>query len=500
MAVNADDVLQTDSGFVLPDRMICLLLVCLCFVLYRHTLYYGITWLDDYYLLVQPARFLADPLNFFQLFTKGVLINNSGNMYRPLLNATFMADVRLNGTGFVFSHFINIVFHAVGVCLIFHFLRLFSVKKYTAAALACIFATHPAAAVAVSWIPGRNDTLLAAFVFPAFIFFEKYRNGGGLKNLLLYSFFFMLALFSKESSVLFPFLCLLWLFMNGGNAEKKKILMFMIFSIMPVILWAVLRALSDTVIVRPEIAATLSNMLYLPALAGRALFPAEPVLSATYVHLPHIMFYSLLGLMFPLAVCFLLPPQKKECLKKYIFGICWFLVFLAPTMAAGQGISFGESYFDHRLYVPLAGMLLMAAQAVLPFKSRFTGIVIALVFAVFSASVSFCHSTFYENREIFWGRLVKDSPADFDLCVWAGLFEEQRMLYGAADYYYRRSLEIQPSQPVIHGKLALIAYKKGRIKEAVSELRKELEFQPGDKYTETLLEKISAEAAAGSPR
>ena len=72
------------------------------------------------------------------------------------------------------------------------------------------------------------------------------------------------------------------------------------------------------------------------------------------------------------------------------------------------------------------------------------------------------------------------------------------MLYGAADYYYRRSLEIQPSQPVIHGKLALIAYKKGRIKEAVSELRKELEFQPGDKYTETLLEKISAEAADGS--
>ena len=104
MAVNDDDVPQTDSGFVLSDRMICLLFVCLCFVLYRHTLYYGITWLDDYYLLVQPARFLADPLNFFQLFTKGVLINNSGNMYRPLLNATFMADVRLNGTGFVFSH------------------------------------------------------------------------------------------------------------------------------------------------------------------------------------------------------------------------------------------------------------------------------------------------------------------------------------------------------------------------------------------------------------
>lgn len=510
MALNADNVLRTEPGFVLSDRLVCFFLVCLCFVLFRHTLSYGITWLDDYYLLVQPAGFLADPLNFFKLFTKGVLLNNSGNMYRPLLNATFMADVNLNGSGFFFSHFINIAFHAAGSCLLFYFLRLFSVSRNMAAILAAVFAVHPAAAAAVSWIPGRNDTLLSLLIFPAFMFFEKYRIGGRLKNLLLYSVFFLLALFSKESSVLFPFLCLLRLFLEGHGGEKvaeekhinipdnKTILFFLLFSAVPVLIWAIMRAVSDTVIIRPEIMATAANMLYLPAIAGRAVFPAEPVLSATYAHLPHILFYSAAGLVFFAAAYFMLPQKKNINLKKYIFGLCWFFVFLVPTMAAGHGISFGGSYFDHRLYVPLAGIFLILSQARVPFKSRFAGILLAAVFAVFFASVSFCHSTFYENREIFWGRLVKDSPADFDLCVWAGVFEEQRMLYGAADYYYRHSLEIQPAQPVIHGKLALIAYKKGRIKEAVSELRKELEFNPMDKYSETLLKKFSAEAAADS--
>ena len=82
----------------------------------------------------------------------------------------------------------------------FALLRKLETGAFTACILALLFAAHPAAASAVSWVPGRNDPLLALFVLSSFIFFEDYRRTGELKSLFKYSLLFAAAMFTKESS------------------------------------------------------------------------------------------------------------------------------------------------------------------------------------------------------------------------------------------------------------------------------------------------------------
>lgn len=500
------------------DGRVYVFLALFCFLLYGGTLSYSLSWLDDYFLLIEARPFLSSLKNLPALFFTDAFITNPIGLYRPMLNVSFMWDTLLDGIagGWFFTHLNNILLHIASVCLFYRFLRIFSFKTKTAAIMSLIFAAHPAASVAVGWIPGRNDTLLALSSFPAIVLADKYCRTGRIRNAALYGLMLSFAVFAKESAVFLPVLAFLWLFLcNSGeifakkNEFKDRINVFVLFSIVPLLAWAGMRSLAYVGSTHIGILATLRNMAYMPVLLGRALFPAWPVLMSPYDMLPYKAFSAVIGISFLLYVAvFLSKMLKKDCslennvnkipeddcvfvqnvdksaeklrFRTAVFGISWFLLFFMPTLVAGDGIVSGTLYFDHRLYVPMAGLIVSVA-AIIPKiaeKRRIFAISSVAVFILFLSAVSFCHLGNYENRYVFWQRAVQDSPADFSNFVRAGQFEEQRGLDGQAEYFYIRAIEMNPAQSMLHASLAGIYYRRGNYAAAEAAMQSELQISP----------------------
>jgi len=83
-------------------------------------------------------------------------------------------------------------------------LQLSKIPKNKAFFLSLFFALHPVLTQAVAWVPGRNDSLATIFIFSALIFFQRFLSKEKLMDLIFLSLFFLLALFTKESSILLP--------------------------------------------------------------------------------------------------------------------------------------------------------------------------------------------------------------------------------------------------------------------------------------------------------
>lgn len=497
---------KTD-GINLPERIVYLLLAAFCFLLYGKTLSYDLSWLDDYYLLIEAAPFLSELKNLPALFFTDVFITNPQGFYRPLLNVSFMADIALKNLSGVwfFSHLFNILFHTVAVCLFYKFLKNFRIKKGIASALSLLFAAHPSASVAVGWIPGRNDLLLAIFAFSSFIMLDRYRRDGEIQSVLRYSLLMSCALFTKESAVMLPFLCFLWLFickntLNSSNNEinakeqsnfelfRADFNVFALFSLVPLIAWAFMRHLSSVGNTKIGIAGTLQNFLYLPEIIGRAVFPAWPVIVSPYSVLPHFaIMIAVFAAFSAFFACFAAKKLKKGCKRgKFaaflvLFGFAWFIVFFMPTFAAGEGIGSGSSFFEHRLYLPLAGFLFAIGVAAgeIPENRKNFSFALTAVFTLFFSAVSLCHLSYYSDRYSFWRQVTLNMPDDYPTFVRAGQCEEQRGLDGIAAYYYRRALVLNPRQELLHASLAGIYYRSGDYENAEKEMLAELAMNPG---------------------
>lgn len=115
---------------------------------------------------VQLVQWLydSDGISFSEVFRW-----NSGSYYRPLLQATYLLDMKLWGAVTSFMHLENILLHLVNSLLVFGIAR-----KLTGADLpwmplgtAMLFALHPVNTEAVNWISGRSDLLAATFVLGA---------------------------------------------------------------------------------------------------------------------------------------------------------------------------------------------------------------------------------------------------------------------------------------------------------------------------------------------
>ncbi|MCD6389933.1 MAG: glycosyltransferase family 39 protein [Desulfobulbaceae bacterium] len=182
-----------------PMQSLCLVIIVLG--VYFSAIYAPLNPVDDRALI--DWLYSMEGKSFTEFFTW-----TTGNYYRPVLQTTYLLDMRLWGAEQSFMHLENVLLHLLNVLLVFAcariaFDRYVSKSQWPPFLAALLFAIHPINTEAVNWVAGRSDLLASFFVLLATWLLLK----GLVKNSPLFCWLSLLPLIpgflSKETAVFF---------------------------------------------------------------------------------------------------------------------------------------------------------------------------------------------------------------------------------------------------------------------------------------------------------
>ncbi len=469
---------MSDRGKRWAPAIIVLAAVAL---VHGRSLAFDFTYLDDEDLIVDDHAFLGRPASLLGAFGRSYMhVVDRGHAYfRPLVTVSYALDAQWSGVRALGYHATNVALHGVASVLLLALLRRYAIPRIVATGAALVFATHPALAAAVAWIPGRNDSLLAVFALAAWRLFLRDRARPSGMARALHFVFFSLALLTKETAGVLP---LVWtahaalLERDRGPRERRA------RAVVYVAGWGALVAailLAHGSLGRaaegagaPDVARTLR---VLAASLGKIVFPFSPSVLAVPEDLsPWPGGLAAVGL----AVAARRVPGVRG--RVVALGLTAFVLLLAPVLAMP-----GTLVLDNRLYLPACGVLLAVAEIVRaaacerpePAAARLLVGLTAVAVGVLGV-VTAAYEGSFRDRRAFAREAVAGSPhsalAHFCLGQTYQIDgDDDRALaeYGA-------SLSLGPGE-VVHNNVAVIHMKNARWPEAELELREELAINPG---------------------
>jgi len=372
-----------------------------CFLLYIQLFTFSeYTHFDDHFLIVESFSYIDKLSDIGHAFLEDVSHQGQGgNLYRPILTVSLILSAQISGTAPFGYQLIDIILHSASCCLLFAALQILGFKRVVSFLGTLFFCVHPALSQATAWIAGRNDSLLAVFILSGFITYTKFLSTSLLKWYVLHLLCFALAMFTKESAVMFPFLVLLYSF----SLKKEKI-----FSVTTILLlvgwgiifinWQILRSAAMIAPIGDKLLAArtvLSNLWIALFYFGKIFWPFNLSYAPIAMDI-HITLGIISVGVLSLAV-FL---SERRDWKLIFFGAAWFIAFLVPTFFYDSAVRIPPKFYEHRLYVPFMGILfvllsLSYSKRTESFK-KFFPFVFILLFS-FLGCVSFIHTLNFKN-------------------------------------------------------------------------------------------------------
>lgn len=460
------------------------------FLAYAQILWFGLTGWDDGTLLENIDRLPGGLSGLMQAFRSNAFVSSSGAYYRPALIVSFIADSWFGAAGSSINHLTNIALHLTACGVLYFVLMELGARRVSAFVFSLLFALHPALAPAVAWIPGRNDSLLGACALVSFLFFARYVESRDKVHAFWHLLFFAFALFTKETGLalllIFPAYLLL--------AARKKINhpgfgILAFFWLLTTSVWGVLRAQAVTHVSYLTAGGMLHgvwiNMPGLLQYLGKAVFPFN--LSVIPIMRNTSMVWGIAAVA-ALTAALAFSPARR--MRRVVFGSLFFLAFLIPSMTTGGATqSAALVQLEHRLYLPMVGLILVVMETDLGRRwsadsifTRATVIPVLLVFAVLTV----LHSRDFRSEASFWENALQNSPGASFVHVH---FAQNLTQYGRQEEAiaeYEKALALNPFELAALINYANIAYARAEYDKAESLLARALSE-----------ESVSPEARAG---
>ena len=166
---------------------------------------------DDFVHLIWLKQALQNPELILRNFSHNWLDITTTSFYRPLISVFMASDYFFWGTNGLGFHITNLFFHLVATMAIFFLAKgiyedAFQEANGDGYALiaALIFGLYPLHCEAVSWITGRVDSVVTAFICLALLFFRTWRVKQQTTYLVLTVLCMTLGLLSKEMAITLP--------------------------------------------------------------------------------------------------------------------------------------------------------------------------------------------------------------------------------------------------------------------------------------------------------
>ena len=323
----------------------------------------GVFHFDDYNVIV----------HYDTVHSWSALAERWGGGVRPLLKASYTLNWTVGG-GF---HLLNIALHAMNAALLFFLGENLFRDRRAAFVAALLFALHPAATEAVTYISGRSSSMMAVFYLGAMLAYLR-------QQYWVSATLFVLAVATRETAVTLPAALLLCELCRAERPGWREILrrqwphwalllaggLFVLFNQRYFDLIAYgygERSLADNLLT--QIGGISYLLMRLVSLHGYNIDPALPTLTewTPLLAFQALMLVSLLGIG-------ILNLRARPWIA---FGVLWFFLQLAPTNSIVPRLDVAN---DRQLYLASWGLFL-ALCIQLSHLPRLAFVPIVLVFA-----------------------------------------------------------------------------------------------------------------------
>lgn len=492
-----------------------LVALCLAFAAYSNTFDVPFHF-DDFPNIVESP--LVRDLSYYTSPSKGMEHDHQGFFARRFMGyLSFALNYKLGGLQVQGYHAVNLLVHLTNVTLVYFLvLMLFRTPRVSLSAMghdaqgvafvaALLFALHPLQTQAVTYIVQRFTSMVAMFYLGSLVLYARARMTQGLAPRLALAIgaaiCAALAMKTKENAFTLPIAVLLMEAMFFTGSIKRRL-----GYLAPILL--TLLIIPFTIIGLEFDAERLSEATRLQTTLSRdAYFITQLAVAMTYLRLmaypaglnvdhDHPVYDSLFApapllgavvLASLLALAVMLVRRSRHEGKGHLlvpaFGIAFFFIAMAVESSI---FPIADVIFEHRTYLPLAGVALAIASAVSFATNRASNIKFAKMAAAVVLTLGICalgtltyeRNKVWQSRISLWEDVAQKSPAKARPHYNLGLYYFNRGEHGHAREHLDKSILIEPDNVDTYYNLGLVYYELGQMDKAIGHLESAVEQAP----------------------
>jgi hypothetical protein len=395
--------------------------------------------------------------------------------------------------------------HILNAILLYLFINLITPNKKIALWASLLFALHPVNTEAVNCIAFREDLLAFLFLILSFIFYIQMDGYNGIKRFychLASVASYLLALFSKETAIILPFLFILYDYFfvskdrikNISHPIKARYAGYILAALLYLCIWFLFRVRINeplaqfsyqggnfytNILTMLRVFTIYTGWLFLPINIHPTLPDMRLIVRS--IASPEALFSSIIP-----AVFFIIAVKIRDRSKEISFGIFWFFIALLPVCNI---IPIANIIAGRYLYIPAAGycfvvaiMLSKLAQANFSFISRDmlrrVSIEAVVLLLLFYSTFTIIKNTTWRNNVVLWQELVERYPKNSSAHRNLGCFVMENNMPEEAINEYKIALRLDPYDAANYNGLGVSYYYKGDINKAIKIFKKALILRP----------------------
>lgn len=389
-----------------------------------------------------------------------------GKFYRPITTFAFMLDYSLWNLNPFGYHLTNTLLHILVSILVFYVMCLVTRSTPPSAIISILYLVHPIHTEAVTYISGRADSISMVFLLLMIIFQHnywlkdtRYKSAYYLLTLLSFS----LALLSKESAVIFPFLLMFHEYCLRTREKyqglvNKSILYYLPFFVLMGMWFFFKNSVVSTEIMVKDIPSLSTRLTTVPRLIFNyvrlSLFPLNLHMGYKPAF-PKSLFQSGYFGPFVFTLCFLYlfryiwrRGQNDINYRIMFFGLGWFILALFPYLNIIFPLN--AVFAEHWLYLPEMGFLLFLIYFIFYYFREKKIMRICIAFFSITAIAVYSYLTIrqnsiWKNPITFYTYTIKHSPSNAKAYNNLAVEYIVREDYPKAKGLLKHALKIEPS-------------------------------------------------------
>jgi tetratricopeptide (TPR) repeat protein len=307
------------------------------------------------------------------------------------------------------------------------------------------------------------------FFLGSFIALLKFLEKPGVTSFIVQSLFLLIALFTKETAVIIPVIMAGFVLFYKKTPWKKLILPACSWAVV-VLIWIYIRSkatlVTDSLSITSMINAGLDRLGVIVQYIGKIFIPVNLSVFPEYNDISIVWGFLAIG--FFAALIFF---SRSYTRPLTYLGLFWFLIFLLPVLIVPKTLN--DQVFEHRLYLPIIGILLMLSQ-VYPFTGKITQknkiVLVGIVAMVFSIQ-SIYRTAYFNDPITFWTKAVEGSPHSAYAHTLLGTKVEEPE---RREQLFKRAYELDPTLKNLNYYIGKVLFDKKQIDSAEIYLRNEL--------------------------